>query len=61
MKKSTIPNADRPVQALLALKNNLDYITGRTNGEIKLLSATATNADIINKINEIAAKINYST
>lgn len=61
MKKSTIPNADRPVQALQAVKNNLDYITGRTTGEIKTLATTATNADIINKINEIASKINYST
>ena len=60
MKKPSIP-ADQGRATLDAIKSNIDIITGRIGGKIAPLSSTATTEDIINKLNEIAAKLNYST
>lgn len=45
---------------LVALKENVDVLTGRAGGELKTLASTATTADIINKINEIIGRLNAS-
>lgn len=60
MKKPSIP-ANQGEATLSALKANIDLLTGRIGGELKPLGATATSADIINKINEIIHRLNAST
>lgn len=47
-------------QAISALKENVEIITGARGGETVLLDTTATNAQIISKINEIITKLNVS-
>lgn len=60
MKKPVIPS-NEGIATLAAIKANLDILTGRIGGELKPLSATASTADIINKINEIITRLNAST
>lgn len=65
-KKPGIPSvnfADRTLtQAISALKENVEIITGARLGvgEIKALDTTATTAQIISKINEIVTRLNVS-
>lgn len=65
MKKPAIPPIGSIPQELAAIlgpiKANLDIITGRTGGEIKLLSSSATTAQIIVKLNEVISRLNAST
>lgn len=65
MKKPSIPaigNIPFELASILGpVKANIDYLTGRSTGEIKALASTATTADIISKINEIIARLNAST
>ena len=42
------------------MKQVLDHLTGTRSGEIAALPTTATNADIIAKINEIVVRLNFS-
>lgn len=66
-KKPGIPSvnfADRTLnQAISAMKENIEIITGARLGvgELHTLEPTATNAQIIAKINEIIARLNVST
>lgn len=46
-------------QFLKSLKETLNMITGVTEGQIAPLSTTATNAQIIAKINELIARVNF--
>lgn len=50
-------------QAISALKENIEIITGARNGigEIEALPADATNEQIIGKINEVISRLNVST
>lgn len=65
-KKPGIPSnnyADRSLTLTIqAMKENIELITGARPGidAIAQLSSTATNAQIISKINEIIARINYT-
>lgn len=63
-KKPAIPavNFSDPTvsQAISALKENVEIMTGARGGELGLLGSTATNEEIISKINEIIAKLNVS-
>lgn len=47
-------------QAISALKENVEIITGARGGEITSLATTATTTDIVSKINEIIVKLNVS-
>jgi hypothetical protein len=47
-------------QAISALKENVEIITGARGGEIGSLASGASNTDIISKINEIIVKLNVS-
>lgn len=66
-KKPGIPPvnfSDRTLnQAISALKENIEIITGARNGvgEIVVLPADATNAQIISKVNEVIARLNVSS
>lgn len=54
---------DRSVTAALsAIKENIELITGARAGssEISTLATNADTATIVNKINEIISKLNYS-
>lgn len=55
-----VPRGDT-YNILRLIKMNLDMLTGRTTGELKPLSYTATNAQIITAINQIIARLNAST
>ena len=65
-KKPGIPSnnfADRSLTlAISAMKENIEMITGARPGiqPIAQLSSTAATSDIINKINEIIARINFT-
>ena len=50
-------------QAISAIKENIEIITGARNGigELRALEPTATNAQIIAKINEIITRLNVSS
>ncbi|CAB4135459.1 hypothetical protein UFOVP285_29 [uncultured Caudovirales phage] len=50
-------------QAISAIKENIEIITGARNGigEIAQLEPTATTAQIITKINEIITRLNVSS
>lgn len=50
-------------QAISALKENIEIITGaRTGvGEIRVLEPTASNAEIISKMNEVITRLNVSS
>lgn len=65
LKKPAIPATGALPQAFAAIlgpiKANIDYLTGRTTGEIVPLATTATTAQIISKVNEIIARLNAST
>lgn len=66
MRKPAIPStavADRSTQMILsAMKENIEIVTGVRPGVGQLtgLSSTATNAEIIAKINEIISRLNFS-
>jgi hypothetical protein len=66
-KKPGIPAvnfSDRTLnQAISALKENVEIITGARLGvgEIKVLEATATTEQIIAKINEVITRLNVSS
>lgn len=47
-------------QAISALKENVEIITGARGGELSSLDSTASTADIVSKINEIIVKLNVS-
>lgn len=47
-------------RVLNPMKQVLDHLTGTRSGEIIALPSTATTADIIAKINEIVARLNFS-
>ena len=58
-----VNTADRTLnQAVAAIKENIEIITGARIGvgEIRTLEATATLADVINKVNEVVIRINAS-
>jgi hypothetical protein len=65
-KKPAIPVINTPDrtmnQAMAAVKENIEIITGARAGseQIISLSATATTAQIIAKINEIIGRLNYN-
>jgi hypothetical protein len=66
-KKPGIPPVNTPDktlnQAISALKENVEIITGARLGvgEIKALEPTATTEQIISKINEVIARLNVSS
>jgi hypothetical protein len=66
-RKPGIPPVNTPDktlnQAISALKENVEIITGARLGvgEIRLLEATATNEQIISKINEVITRLNVSS
>lgn len=66
IKKPAIPpysSADKTLtQAMTAMRENIEIITGVRPGtaQINQLGNTATTAQIITKINEIIAALNYS-
>ncbi len=66
-KKPGIPPVNTPDrtlnQAISAIKENIEIITGSRNGvgEIHVLEVTATTEQIIAKINEIITRLNVST
>lgn len=47
-------------QAISALKENVEIITGARGGEISSLADSATTTEIVSKINEIIVKLNVS-
>lgn len=47
-------------RVLNPMKQVLDHLTGTRSGEIIALPSTATTADIIAKVNEIVARLNFS-
>ena len=63
MPKRSIPSVPRSSTASdryqfdIALKENLELITGQRNNSIEPLPSTATNADIIKKINELISML----
>ena len=64
MKKPAIPSvppqADSLYNLLASIKENVEQITGVRGGQLTKLSSTATNDDIIGKINEIIDRLNAS-
>lgn len=42
------------------IKETLEIITGQRSGPVAQLAATATTSDIINKINELIARLNQA-
>lgn len=66
-KKPGIPPVSTPDrtlnQAISALKENVEIITGARNGvgEIHILATDATTQQIISKINEIVTRLNVSS
>jgi hypothetical protein len=66
-RKPGIPSvnfSDRTLnQAISAIKENIEIITGARNGigEITQLEPTATTAQIIAKINEVILRLNVSS
>lgn len=61
MKKPAIPQVPQMNQTRQqfdrAIKENIEVISGRRGGAISQLPATATNEDIINKINELIMRL----
>ena len=47
-------------QAISALKENVEIMTGARGGELVTLDSSASLAQVISKINEIIAKLNVS-
>ena len=47
-------------RVLNPMKQVLDHLTGTRSGEIIALPSPATTADIIAKVNEIVARLNFS-
>jgi len=60
-KLSAIPSAGQDVQSLQrsarALAQNMEQITGTRGSKIQKLSAGATTADIISKLNELIDRL----
>lgn len=50
--------APEVARVLYPIKETLDRITGVTTSEIQTLSATATLADVVSKVNEIINRLN---
>ena len=61
MKKPAIPQVPRPDQPRggfdQAVKENLEILTGRRQGQVKPLVSTATSDEIIAKLNEIIERM----
>ncbi len=61
MKKRAIPQVPRPGEPRdrfdAAVKENLEIITGQRVNQLETLSATATLADVINKVNELVVRL----
>ncbi|WP_275272287.1 MULTISPECIES: hypothetical protein [Limnobacter] len=57
MKKRAIPQVPKPEQSRqsfdVAVKESLEVIMGRRDSRISTLPSTATNAEIIAKVNEL--------
>lgn len=57
MKKRAIPQVPKPEQSRqsfdVAMKENIEVITGRRGDRVALLASTASTAEIIAKINEL--------
>lgn len=47
-------------QAISAMKENIEIMTGARGGELGALDNSATTSQIISKINEIVARLNVS-
>ena len=47
-------------RALMAVKNNIEQLTGVRGGQLEKLKPNATNAEIVSKINEIITRLNAS-
>jgi hypothetical protein len=62
MKKTAIPLPEEAAnrRVLLAIKQNLDVITGAVQGEMAVLTSGATLADVIKALNEIIVRLNRS-
>lgn len=60
MKKISIPTPSQsnPVSTLVALKQNIEIITGVRSGPLETLPSSASTAEIVAKINEIIARLN---
>jgi hypothetical protein len=53
-----VPRGNQPREAFdLAVKENIELITGRRGGGIQPLATDASLADVIAKINELVARI----
>jgi hypothetical protein len=50
------PSGD-PIRLFTALKENVEIITGRRGGKVEALSTSATTAQVIDKINEVIARL----
>ena len=62
-RKPTISTMGMPPELawfLKPVKESIEMVTGAVGGEIKGLKLTATNEEIIKKINEMIARINAS-
>lgn len=61
MRKPAIPQVPRPEQPRTgfdqSVKETLEIITGRRGGPVQPLPADASLADVINKVNEIVARL----
>ncbi|MEN6540831.1 MAG: hypothetical protein ABFC67_14585 [Mizugakiibacter sp.] len=61
VQKPSLPDTPKDGQARYEfdsrVRETLLVLTGRKSGAIKPLSATASNADIISKINELIARL----
>lgn len=65
MKKPAIPSPSAVVdpaarRSLVAMKENMEIITGGVGGEIAALPSTAVDSDVIDKVNEIIRRMNRS-
>lgn len=56
MKKPGLPDT-RSQEFLNAVKENIEIVTGRRGGKVAQLSKTATTAQIIEKLNELIARL----
>lgn len=45
---------------MVPVKENIDMLTGVKTGQIAQLPTTATLTDVINKLNEVIARLNYT-
>ncbi len=52
------PDSAGRYNVLMALKQNVELLTGVTNGTIKPLAADAGIEDIVRKLNEVISRLN---